>query len=114
MSESERKKVPFLVILAKALDRWRLDHGGAGPKSSAEQLQIRETIEKEAKQLPEEENYTEALAYIGNIFRPANHISDEVKEAMDLADTVESKEQFWVCVRALKRFIEEHKRCPLS
>lgn len=114
MDDAERKKVPFLVILAQTLARWKQEHGGAGPVSPAEQQQLRAALEQQARQLGEQENYSEALAYLGNIFRPAHHVPDEVREAMDLAASVQSSELFWVCVRALQRFIAEHQRCPLS
>ena len=114
MDDAERKKVPFLVLLAQTLARWRLEHAGAGPASPAEQQQVRAALEQQARQLPEEENYSEALAYLGHIFRPPHHVPEEVQEAMDLAASVQSAELFWVCVRALQRFIAEHGRCPLS
>ncbi len=113
MSEADRKKVPFLVILAQTLARWLREHG-TPPSTPSHQQQLRALLEQQAAQLAEEENYSEALAYLGHIFRPAHHVPEEVQQALDLAVSLQSTEPFWLCVRALQRFIEEHHRCPLS
>lgn len=109
-----KKKVPFPVLLIKHLDEWKKTHDGKAPSGFEQQTQFRALVEEAGKQLPEEENYTEALQFLGSAMKKPNEVTDLVQEALDAARDTPTKNHYWTFVRALGRFIEQKKRTPLS
>lgn len=64
--------------------------------------------------LEEPENYPEALSNASYAFKPPNEIPDDVQQVLEMSENPPTKDQFWVYVAALKQFITEKGRTPVS
>ncbi|EGF82558.1 hypothetical protein BATDEDRAFT_36669 [Batrachochytrium dendrobatidis JAM81] len=111
--------IPCVVLVLKALLKWRSMNDGALPKTSAEKAQFRQDISAfKHPNAIDDENITEALAIAYKAFSTTTIPSDITAILDDPAATNLSKNSsdFWILVAALKRFInaEGNGQLPVS
>ena len=75
---------------------------------------FRQSIIDAVKKLDQEENYTEAVNYVSNVFRPACFVPEEVQVIIDASYSNPNKDSFELFASAIGDFIREHKRTPVS
>lgn len=106
MSETEvTSKVPWLVVMYKALEEWVERHGGY-PANYKEKSQLRELIR--AKMSADEENFEEAIKAVNSSFG-GGYPSSTVKEILqdDFCININKESNaFWILSRALRDFVE--------
>ncbi|PWN23590.1 hypothetical protein BCV69DRAFT_279520 [Microstroma glucosiphilum] len=105
--------IPFVIILLRALENWKSQHGGSLPSPSSDRKPFTDTIN--AMRDPSNldlENFDEAVAALGqNLWRPVSagrSIAEDIQALLDdsRCDTVTAKStNFWLLVRALRSFV---------
>lgn len=112
--------VPWVVILCQALAKWKSEHGGSGPKTTAEQNAFKELVKSASINTDTgEQNFREALDFFNISQAFSNRKLDD--EIIDLINQVSALElnkastEFDIMVRALGMFISKtHGEVPLS
>ncbi|KAI5119549.1 hypothetical protein M0805_008535 [Coniferiporia weirii] len=61
MDATDHGHIPYVVILVRALDEWKVSHDGQPPKTFSERTEFKKTITK-MKKKSDEENFDEAVA----------------------------------------------------
>lgn len=114
MNKKEHSQTPWLIILYKCLEQWRLQHNGSTPSNYKEKTafkhEIRRGILHNAEGLQEdEENFQEAIQHVNTALLPTQ-IPSEVQKILDDDACVnlhsESK-AFWIMARAVKEFVNK-------
>lgn len=106
---------PYVVILIKALHKWKEDHAGSMPKSFEEKDAFKATVKEMARDSSKEANFDEAIT---NAFKAFSYeaVPYEIQEILDdpKADSKDFHSNFWVLVSALKQFVVENGCLPVS
>lgn len=110
----EHSHIPYVVILVKALDKWKQSKGQL-PKTFAEKDEFKETIKAMAKNYSSELNFNEAVekAYKAFGYEPVPY---EIQQILDdeKASSNEFHSNFWTLVSALKQFVEVNGCLPVN
>lgn len=122
VDDGRHKHVPYVVLLLQALQRWRRDHGGGAPGSSAERAAFKQSVAAMRRSGPEgvpldEENVDEALKAAFHAWTKPSIPSDVRRILEDERTQVgPSSDDFWVMAAALKAFVaQEGEGClPLE
>ncbi|CAO1636143.1 unnamed protein product [Sympodiomycopsis kandeliae] len=106
--------IPFIVILLRALDSWKSQHGGSLPTPSSDRKPFADHINamRDPKNL-DTENFDEAISSLGqNIWRPISSNRKIPAELQDIfkdsaCENITSKStNFWLLIRALRDFVQ--------
>ncbi|XP_033897685.2 NEDD8-activating enzyme E1 regulatory subunit-like [Acipenser ruthenus] len=114
MEKRDHSHTPWIIVMAKYLEKWRSEHNKQMPKSYKEKEAFRELIRqgirKNENGVPEdEENFDEAIKNVNTALNPTK-ISSGVEELLQDENSKNIKAQtssFWLLVRALKEFVEK-------
>lgn len=123
MDSATHSHVPYVVLLIKALDKWRAEHGGKAPESRADKDEFKKNIQAMAYDFSKDENFMEAHKAALKAWTPPR-IPDDVQTILkdDKASgnvPHEAKpvvDEFWVLATALREFVEHEGKgdLPLS
>ncbi len=106
----EHTHVPYAILLIKALQLWKANNGGLGPKSMAEKNAFKASIKKLAKW--NGLNFDEAVTNVTECYK-----SDELPQSVrNVFEKVNEKQTstFWLCAAAMSRFYAIEGRLPVS
>lgn len=107
LDDATFRHVPYVVLLRKALRRWREEQGDVErPTTSEDRAQVRRILESMARQ-GDEDNFKEAYASIHKACA-APQTPGEVRAVLkdDAVHVHEGSTDFWFLVGGLKRFVE--------
>lgn len=107
--------IPFIVILLRKLNEWKLSHRGQLPQPSTDRKAFSDSVKTFNKETNvDAENVEEALSALGqHVWRPiasGKAVPPEISTLLlDEACTgiSENSSNFWLLMRALKDFIEQ-------
>ncbi|EJD08513.1 uncharacterized protein FOMMEDRAFT_131246 [Fomitiporia mediterranea MF3/22] len=108
MDGTEHAHIPYAVILVRALDDWKVSHGGEVPKTSADRAAFKKSV-LAMKRKPDEENFDEAATQTYRAYT-------ETKVPYDIAQLFEdpllktlspTSPPFFHLLAALKTFTEQ-------
>jgi amyloid beta precursor protein binding protein 1 len=114
MNKKEHSQTPWLIVLYKFLQQWKIEHNGAAPSNYREKTEFKDQIKKGILRnadgmQEEEENFHEAIQHVNTALLPTR-IPDEVRKILDDESCVnlnsESK-PFWIMARAVKEFVDK-------
>ncbi|XP_056268503.1 NEDD8-activating enzyme E1 regulatory subunit [Pseudoliparis swirei] len=111
MDKKDHSHTPWIIIVAKHLDRWLSEHNRQPPKNYKEkeafrQL-IRDGIRKKENGGPEdEENFEEAIKNVNTALNPTKIPStvEDLFNSEECNDITSQTPSFWVMLRAVKEF----------
>lgn len=83
MDQQTRSHVPWICILIQFAAKWRAEHAGALPTSSADRKLFKQAVRNLAKS-PQEENFPEAFEHAHTAFTPYR-IPSDVRAILDRA-----------------------------
>ncbi|CCE72619.1 Piso0_000206 [Millerozyma farinosa CBS 7064] len=109
--------VPYVIILLKALEKWKKENGGKLPLEYSKRSEFKRLVESMSRNLEMEDNFKEAA----KATHRALQFSQFPPLINDLFQKVDSQEismdsnipLFWVYVKALKQFVEKYNELPL-
>eukprot|EP01135_Chromosphaera_perkinsii_P011792 Nk52_evm38s2496 gene=Nk52_evmTU38s2496 len=115
MSDYEHSHVPYLLILAHYLDKWRKGHGDAAPKTRAEKDEFKrillDAMRKDANGFSKvEENFEEAVKHANKAWIKTS-IPSDVQAIFDdsaCCNLTADSSPFWIVANALKEFVAKH------
>uniref|UniRef100_A0A4W5MQR9 NEDD8-activating enzyme E1 regulatory subunit n=1 Tax=Hucho hucho TaxID=62062 RepID=A0A4W5MQR9_9TELE len=116
MGKKDHSHTPWIIIVAKYLDKWFSEHNCQLPKNYKEkeafkQL-IRQGILKNEKGTPEdEENFEEAIKNVNTALNPTKVISsgvDDIFNGEQCNDITSQTPAFWVMTRAVREFVQNN------
>ncbi|KAM9909169.1 hypothetical protein OXX59_003881 [Metschnikowia pulcherrima] len=109
LDDTEHAHVPYIVIFIKALDKWKLDHGGIAPSNYAEKRKFRSNyIEKMSRNISLETNFIEASQSVHRALQITS-VPSSVQQMLSRSECLEIGAQtpeFWLYVRALSLFLD--------
>jgi NEDD8-activating enzyme E1 regulatory subunit len=111
----EHSHIPYVVILIKALHKWKEAHESNLPKTFKEKDEFKDIIKGMAREYGAEVNFGEA---VDKAFKAFNYepVPPEIQQILD-DEKAESKEyhsNFWLYVSALKQFVLENGCLPVN
>nr|XP_004543363.1 NEDD8-activating enzyme E1 regulatory subunit [Maylandia zebra] len=112
MEKKDHSHTPWIIIVAKYLEKWLSEHNGQPPKNYKEkeafrQL-IREGIRKNENGVPEdEENFEEAIKNVNTALNPTKIPSavEDIFNSEQCKNITAQSPSFWVMLRAVKEFV---------
>ncbi|TNN80482.1 NEDD8-activating enzyme E1 regulatory subunit [Liparis tanakae] len=111
MDKKDHSHTPWIIIVAKHLDRWLSEHNHQPPKNYKEKEAfrqfIREGIWKKENGGPEdEENFEEAIKNVNTALNPTKIPSavEDLFNSEECNDITSQTPSFWVMLRAVKEF----------
>uniref|UniRef100_A0A8C7VLY3 NEDD8-activating enzyme E1 regulatory subunit n=1 Tax=Oncorhynchus mykiss TaxID=8022 RepID=A0A8C7VLY3_ONCMY len=112
MGKKDHSHTPWIIIVAKYLEKWFSEHNFQFPKNYKEkeafkQL-IRQGILKSEKGTPEdEENFEEAIKNVNTALNPTKISSgvDDIFNGEQCNDITSQTPAFWVMTRAVREFV---------
>lgn len=113
LDEVEHAHVPYIVIFIKALQHW-IKTQGQPPSNYAEKLQFQKQLVAMLRDLAIEGNFSEAREhYIRALHKTM--VSLELQKLFTNPNALVTHRSlmFWVCIAALRRFIDEEGAVPL-
>jgi len=120
VEKSERKHIPFPVIIYWALEMWRkeVNKEDAIPNTSDEKKRLKEIIKSQSVSLFYEENYDEAYKYAYYAWQPVpssvlSLFKDE-RTTCDITKFNKIDAEFWGFVGGAKVFYDKNGRLPIS
>uniref|UniRef100_A0A4W5MKA6 NEDD8-activating enzyme E1 regulatory subunit n=1 Tax=Hucho hucho TaxID=62062 RepID=A0A4W5MKA6_9TELE len=114
MGKKDHGHTPWIIIVAKYLEKWFSEHNSQLPKNYKEkeafkQL-IRQGILKNEKGTPEdEENFEEAIKNVNTALNPTKVISsgvDDIFNGEQCNDITSQTPAFWLMTRAVREFVQ--------
>lgn len=119
LSEAELSAVPYLVLQLKNIDAWKLAHGGRIPQNYTEKVQFKESFKTLSRfGSMGLVNFDEAVTNSNYLFNANNYtVPSNVQDLFRrLDDNTAGSTQFWLLVRALKKFVDtdEFHLLPIS
>uniref|UniRef100_A0A3B3VE77 NEDD8-activating enzyme E1 regulatory subunit n=1 Tax=Poecilia latipinna TaxID=48699 RepID=A0A3B3VE77_9TELE len=112
MEKKDHSHTPWIIIVAKYLDRWLNEHDGQPPKNYKEKesfrQMIREGILKNLNGVPEdEENFDEAIKNVNTALNPTKIPSavEDLFSSEQCNNITAQSPSFWVMLRAVKEFV---------
>jgi amyloid beta precursor protein binding protein 1 len=114
LDEMAHGHMPYVVILLKAMAKWKTEHNGNLPSNFNEKNQFKTYIKELAKHAGEV-NFIEAanLAYLCWAEEIPEEIDQILRNPKCLQASSGSK-LFWICAKALSEFVSVHNELPLS
>mmetsp|Transcript_26139 Transcript_26139/g.25999 ORF Transcript_26139/g.25999 Transcript_26139/m.25999 type:complete len:265 (-) Transcript_26139:329-1123(-) len=111
----EHGHTPYVIILIKALHKWKEAHDGKMPSNFEEKDAFKATIKEMARDFSKEANFNEAIENAYKAFSYES-VPYEIQQILDnpKADSKEFHSNFWTLVSALKQFIAENGCLPVS
>jgi amyloid beta precursor protein binding protein 1 len=110
--------IPWIVILLKVLEEWRATTGTDGPADYSAKKEFKKLVQSKNRGM--EENFSEAYAQAHYAYThptvPAE-VSAILKDpccSNISANASSSAPGFWVAMRALRDFVEQHGALPLT
>ncbi|KAM4722370.1 NEDD8-activating enzyme E1 regulatory subunit isoform 2-T3 [Rhinophrynus dorsalis] len=112
MDKKDHSHTPWIVVVAKFLEKWRSENAGQMPKSYKEKEAFREMIRqgilKNENGVPEdEENFEEAVKNVNtalNITKIPSNV-EEIFSDERCTNLTPQSVSFWILARAVKEFI---------
>uniref|UniRef100_A0A8C2W9L4 NEDD8-activating enzyme E1 regulatory subunit n=1 Tax=Cyclopterus lumpus TaxID=8103 RepID=A0A8C2W9L4_CYCLU len=111
MDKKDHSHTPWIIIVAKHLERWLSEHNLQPPKNYKEKEAfrqfIREGIRKKENGVPEdEENFEEAIKNVNTALNPTKIPStvEDLFNSEECNDVTSQTPSFWVMLRAVKEF----------
>ncbi|KAL3065605.1 hypothetical protein OYC64_015709 [Pagothenia borchgrevinki] len=112
MDKKDHSHTPWVIIIAKHLEKWLSEHDCQAPKNYKEkeafrQL-IREGILKKENGVPEdEENFEEAIKNVNTALNPTKTPSavEDLFNSEQCNNITSQSPSFWVMLRAVKEFV---------
>jgi len=107
--------VPYAVVLIKACEKWRADHGGQMPANFAQKQEFRSML-KAMNKFVVAENFDEALVAYTECFKKNQVLPDNISRLFaNFTDEINAPtSQFWIMTKALKAFYETNNRLPVQ
>lgn len=120
MEKKDHSHTPWIIIIAKYLDKWRSEHDSQLPKNYKEKDAFRELIRqgilrKESGTPEDEENFEEAIKNVNTALNPTR-ISSAVEDIFNREECNSITAQtpsFWVMARAVREFVRNEGRGSL-
>lgn len=111
----EHSHIPYVVIVIKALHKWKADHDSQLPKTFQEKDEFKNMIKGMARDYSAELNFIEA---VDKCFKAFNYepVPYQIQEILDdeKTDSKEYHSNFWLYVSALKQFVSENGCLPVN
>lgn len=106
--------VPYVVILIKALEKWKQTHGGQLPSYRERTGDFRQLVKSMSRNIGEEENFIEASKVAVRALQLSDippHIQQLLQKANNNAEeTLVSRNPiFWTLMKALKNFVLQNE-----
>ena len=111
------KHVPYVVLLIKFAEAWKLGHGGNLPQGRAEQRDFKAFVRSQQRRrrgepegvADEGENFREAVENAHYLWSPPGVPSEISRYFADPAceEITSASSHFWVCMAAVKDFVAE-------
>uniref|UniRef100_A0A673A857 NEDD8-activating enzyme E1 regulatory subunit n=1 Tax=Sphaeramia orbicularis TaxID=375764 RepID=A0A673A857_9TELE len=112
MEKKDHSHTPWIIVVAKYLDKWLSEHNCQAPKTYREKeafkLFIREGILKNENGVPEdEENFEEAIKNVNTALNPTKIPSavEDLFNSQQCSNITSQTPSFWVMLRAVKEFV---------
>uniref|UniRef100_A0A671TLC7 NEDD8-activating enzyme E1 regulatory subunit n=1 Tax=Sparus aurata TaxID=8175 RepID=A0A671TLC7_SPAAU len=112
MDKKDHSHTPWIIVVAKYLEKWLSEHNGQPPKNYNEKEAfrqcIREGILKNENGVPEdEENFEEAIKNVNTALNPTKVPSavEDLFNSVQCNDITSQTLSFWVMLRAVKEFV---------
>uniref|UniRef100_A0A672GYC1 NEDD8-activating enzyme E1 regulatory subunit n=1 Tax=Salarias fasciatus TaxID=181472 RepID=A0A672GYC1_SALFA len=112
MDKKDHSHTPWIIIVAKYLERWLSEHNCQPPKTYKEKEAfrklIREGIRKNDNGVPEdEENFEEAIKNVNTALNPTKVPSavEDLFNCEQCKNITSQTSAFWVMLRAVKEFV---------
>ncbi|XP_053173485.1 NEDD8-activating enzyme E1 regulatory subunit [Scomber japonicus] len=112
MDKKDHSHTPWIIIVAKYLEKWLSEHNGQPPKNYKEKEAfrqfIREGILKNENGVPEdEENFEEAIKNVNTALNPTKVPSavEDLFNSEQCNNITSQTTSFWVMLRAVKEFV---------
>ncbi|CAK6973357.1 NEDD8-activating enzyme E1 regulatory subunit [Scomber scombrus] len=112
MDKKDHSHTPWIIIVAKYLEKWLSEHNGQPPKNYKEKEAfrqfIREGILKNENGVPEdEENFEEAIKNVNTALNPTKVPSavEDLFNSEQCSNISSQTTSFWVMLRAVKDFV---------
>eukprot|EP00339_Tiarina_fusa_P013613 CAMPEP_0117006030 /NCGR_PEP_ID=MMETSP0472-20121206/6410_1 /TAXON_ID=693140 ORGANISM="Tiarina fusus, Strain LIS" /NCGR_SAMPLE_ID=MMETSP0472 /ASSEMBLY_ACC=CAM_ASM_000603 /LENGTH=422 /DNA_ID=CAMNT_0004707391 /DNA_START=149 /DNA_END=1417 /DNA_ORIENTATION=+ len=113
LDDSAHGHIPYIVILYQVLQQWKQTHDGKVPQTYKEKQEFKNLV-VEGRRSDEEGNYAEAITEVKNAWL-LPEIPEWIEELISSEKcTNQNATTFWLCILALKQFIDDHKALPLS
>lgn len=106
LTDTEHAHVPFVVLLLKYLDSWKMQNGGEIPKNMKEKNILKDEMSKGMRK-NDEENFEEAVRAVNRSISKTT-IPGEIRAILEDPLCVElnpESKSFWIMARALKEFV---------
>lgn len=109
----EHAHIPYVVLLLKFLDKWKVEKNSSLPKDRNDKEQFREMIRQgrmvdEHGNVENEENFEEAIKSVNSSIQPTC-IPSSVREILDNESCVNltsKSKPFWIMAKAIRDFVE--------
>ncbi|KAM9410124.1 NEDD8-activating enzyme E1 regulatory subunit [Pholidichthys leucotaenia] len=112
MDRKDHSHTPWIIIVAKYLEKWLAEHNGQPPKNYKEKEAFRHTIRegimKNENGVPEdEENFEEAIKNVNTALNPTKVPStvEDLFNSEHCKNITSESLSFWVMLRAVKEFV---------
>ncbi|KAG7483347.1 NEDD8-activating enzyme E1 regulatory subunit [Solea senegalensis] len=112
MNKKDHSHTPWIIVVAKYLEKWLNEHDDQPPKNYREKEAfrqfIREGMLKKDNGVPEdEENFEEAIKNVNTALNPTKIPSalDDLFNSEQCSSITSQSSSFWVMLRAVKEFV---------
>ncbi|KAI9023556.1 NEDD8 activating enzyme E1 subunit 1 [Phycomyces nitens] len=108
LDQTDHAHVPFIVVILKAVEKWKEENGGKEPQTYSERNDIKAIIRKDMR-TSDEENYEEAISNIWRLAPSSSNLPSDVRQVFEdpaCNDITPQSEHFWVVARAVREFFE--------
>nr|XP_023646651.1 NEDD8-activating enzyme E1 regulatory subunit isoform X2 [Paramormyrops kingsleyae] len=113
MEKKHHSHTPWIIIVAKYLEKWYNEHNFQLPKNYKEKESFRELIRNGILQnengVPEdEENFEEAIKNVNTALNPTkiSRLVQEIFDGEECKNITSQTPAFWIMARAVKEFVE--------
>ncbi|XP_056134447.1 NEDD8-activating enzyme E1 regulatory subunit [Lampris incognitus] len=113
MTKKDHSHTPWLIVVAKYLEKWLSGHNCQPPKNYREKEAFRQLIRqgilKNENNVPEdEENFEEAIKNVNTALNPTKVPSavENFFNSQQCNDLTSQSSSFWVMMRAVKEFVQ--------
>ncbi|CAG8565652.1 5552_t:CDS:2 [Acaulospora colombiana] len=106
MDNMDHGHIPYVVILLKYLDQWKLEHDGNLPKTYSERDEFKSMISRGRRNF-DEENFDEALSNAWKAYT-SSKVPHEVEELFNdsaCENITSNSSNFWIIMRAVRDFV---------
>uniref|UniRef100_A0A3Q2UUR0 NEDD8-activating enzyme E1 regulatory subunit n=1 Tax=Haplochromis burtoni TaxID=8153 RepID=A0A3Q2UUR0_HAPBU len=113
MEKKDHSHTPWIIIVAKYLEKWLSEHNGQPPKNYKEKEAFRQLIREgtcgpNENGVPEdEENFEEAIKNVNTALNPTKIPSavEDIFNSEQCKNITAQSPSFWVMLRAVKEFV---------